>query len=409
MKIEVKNIEKCGSCRGKNLVTIAKLGQLPLAGYFPIPGEEDKENLLDLELLKCNSCTLVQASPDVSNDSLFSDYRYASRFSMKKHFEEMSRWIKNTLKIPNKSKILEIGSNDGTLMSALRIFDYEVQGVDPSKNVTEYAVNQGHKVEVDFFSPELVIKKNWQDVFDVVISTNSFAHISEIRNIAHGISMALKDKGILILEVQSWPELVKWGTFDFVYHEHKYYYDLKSLDFLLSQFNLFIQHATLESVHGGSYRLVFKKIENKNSQESISKLDISTIEHQPTENEIKHSLKKFFENISKIKMHLEHKQKNGIRVIGFGASGRANILIAHMNMIGTIEYILDESPERVGRNLGFSDIRIKNFDDLKLSGENSYDEVLILAWNFYEEIKAKWPHKNKVLINPLPGYTESLS
>jgi len=409
MKIKKRNIVNCGACKKKNLFTIAKFGRIPLAGYFPLPGEEDESNLINLDLLKCANCSLIQTCPDVSNESLFLDYRYASRYSMQPHFREMANWIKNTLRIPNTAKFLEIGSNDGTLMSLLKSFSYDVQGVDPSKNVTEHAIANGHIVEVDFFSPELVTKKTWEEKFDVVISTNSFAHISDISSIANGISLALKYNGIFILEVQSWPELIRTMSFDFVYHEHKYYYDLLSLNNLLSPFGIFIEQVTLSSIHGGSYRIIFRKHKTDSKSNKIKPFDIVAFESTPSDLQVSESLNRFFINIESLKLSLVNKRKKGIKVIGFGASGRANILLAHMNSSGLLDYILDESPERIGRNLGFSKINILDFESFKLIEENSYDEVLVLAWNFYSDIKAKWPHKNKLLIKPFPFYSESLS
>ena len=388
---------------------VAEFGQVPLAGYFPIPGDEDERFLINLELLKCISCSLIQTSPDVSDKSLFLDYRYASRYSMKAHFSEMSQWIKNTLKIPNTDRFLEIGSNDGTLMNFLRSLNYNVQGVDPSINVTKYAIENGNSVEVGFFSPEMVINNNWEEKFDVVISTNSFAHISEIRNIAHGISLTLKEGGIFILEVQSWPELVRTKAFDFVYHEHKYYYDLQSLRNLLLPFQILIENVELTTIHGGSYRIVFRKFGNKVLGEKFTKFDISKFENSPSKKQITESISLFFTNLDKLKLLLTDKRKKGFKIIGFGASGRANMLIAHMKPSGLIDYILDESPERIGRNLGLSKINILEFETFKSQSEDSYDQVLVLAWNFYSEIKSKWPHKNKILIQPLPFYAEFIS
>jgi len=409
MELEIRKIVKCGSCNSQKIDIIANFGKVPLAGYFPYPGEEDERNLVNLELLKCVSCSLIQASPDVSGESLFLDYRYASRYSMKTHFSEMSKWIKNSLKIPKTSKILEIGSNDGTLMNFLRELNYSIEGVDPSINVTKHAIENGHSVEVGFFSPEMVTNKNWQNKFDVVISTNSFAHISEIGNIAYGISLALQEDGISILEVQSWPELVRTGAFDFVYHEHKYYYDLEALKNLLSPFRILIEHVELTTIHGGSYRIVFRKLRSNLSEDEFVQFDISAFENSPSKTHITESINLFFKKLDTLKQLLIEKQEKGFKIIGFGGSGRANMLVTHMNPNGLIDYILDESPERIGRNLGLSRIKIVNFETFKSQKEDSYDLVLVLAWNFYSEIKSKWPHKNKILIQPLPFYFESTS
>jgi hypothetical protein len=145
------------------------------------------------------------------------------------------------------------------------------------------------------------------------------------------------------------------------------------------------------------------------SDEKFKQFDISAFEDSPSETRITDSINAFFKNLDTLKQLLQDKKEKGFKIIGFGASGRANMLVTHMNPSGLIDYILDESPERIGRNLGFSKINIVDFETFKTQSGDSYDQVLILAWNFYSEIKSKWPHKNKILIKPLPFYSESES
>lgn len=104
---------------------------------------------------------------------------------------------------------------------------------------------------------------------------------------------------------------------------------------------------------------------------------------------------------------LEEKVKSivasGGRVIGFGASGRANMLISYMNIQKEIPVVFDESPERIGRNLGFSGIQIQSLENLS---EDEYTHCVVLAWNFFDSVAKKWPHKGKILISPLPDLKE---
>lgn len=396
-----KNLKKCASCDGKKLQVLYDFGKVPLAGYFPPPGTVDSKFLLDMRLLKCEFCSLVQISPDVDGSLLFEDYRYASRYSMKNHFKDLSEHIEDKIKLNGSSKILEIGCNDGTLMSYLREKGYMVQGIDPSINVTKYALEQGLEVQVDFFSSEFCVKNNWENSFDMIISTNSFAHISNIKSITKGVSLALKNNGVFLLEVQSWPEMVKNGTFDFIYHEHKYYYDLTSLNNLLSKFNLFMEDVRNISIHGGSYRILFRKIEFENESTIDRSLQLALSEASPSDLQIKAAIITFFQNISYLRVKIDDYIRSGMRVIGFGASGRANMLVAYLNPKGLINLIYDESPERYGRQLGFSQIQIRDLAELKSS---EYDVVVVFAWNFFIDIKNKWPHPDKKLIQPLPFY-----
>lgn len=143
---------------------------------------------------------------------------------MKPHFEELALWV-NDFFPEKKLSILEIGSNDGSLMDCITMYGHLAIGVDPARNVCELAWSKGHKVYCEYFSEEFVHKNELEESFDVVISTNSFAHISNTGEIVRGLAKALKQSGRFIVEVQFWPQLVQKRAFDFVYHEHKFYYD----------------------------------------------------------------------------------------------------------------------------------------------------------------------------------------
>jgi len=392
-----EDVKICASCLSPRLILIHDFGNSPLAGYFPRPGEISENMRIPMQLKKCSNCDLVQISPSVDDELLFKDYRYLSRFAMSSHFEELTNWLIEELG-SSRLRVLEIGSNDGTLLDQLKIRGMQVLGVDPAENVVSYAISRGHQVYREFFSDDFVIKSRLEKSFDVIISCNSFAHISEIRKVCRGVSLALKDDGIFIVEVQAWPELVRLGSFDFIYHEHRYYYDLHSINNLLGQFGLFLSRAEIVKSHGNSYRLIFQKNIDLKSSANVLNSEVSlTNEH------IKSGIDYFLNSIATTRQKLDVLSSKNKRIVAFGASGRGNMILSQFSRTDDILAVFDESPERIGREMAFTGIPVRDFRGLN---ESEYDVCLILAWNHAEEIINKWPHQGKLLLVPFPHLFE---
>jgi 2-polyprenyl-3-methyl-5-hydroxy-6-metoxy-1,4-benzoquinol methylase len=394
------NVKNCGACNSDLLKTIFDFGTVPLAGYFPIKNKVNQDYLVPMQLIYCTECELVQINPDVSDQLLFEDYRYISSIGMTEHFKHFSNWFKNVLRVPKESKILEIGCNDGTLMKALLGLGYKSIGIDPAKNIVEIARNKSLEVIEGHFGKDLVSKFNLKSNFDVVISCNSFAHISNISEVAESVSKVLNDKGLFIVEVQSWIKLIETGAVDFIYHEHKYYYTITSINNLMKKFGLHLVDVTNIETHGGSYRLVFSKNESIRSIEANS-LIAQELNFNFSLTNLTYLIQKSMDNIENVKNLILKEVTNGKQIICFGASGRGNMLIHYLKMSKDIKFIVDESMERVGRQMGLSGLSIVPFSNLL---ETEYDICIVLAWNYFETIHIKWPHKNKILIKPLPTF-----
>ena len=395
-----EEVTKCASCLSQSLMLIHDFGYSPLAGYFPKPGEVSEENRIPMQLKKCSNCELVQISPSVDDELLFKDYRYLSRFAMNSHFEELANWLLEKFG-SNNLQVLEIGSNDGTLLDKLKSGGMQVVGVDPAENVASYAASRGHQIYCEYFSDDFVKESKIENSFDLIISCNSFAHISEIRKVSKGVSLALKDDGFFVVEVQAWPELVRVGAFDFVYHEHRYYYDLHSISNLLSQFGLFLIYAEIVKSHGNSYRLIFQKnIVGKSSSKVLKSEESLSYE------QIKMGINFFLNAIATTKQKLITLSSEHKRIVAFGASGRGNMILAQFSTTSEILTVFDESPERIGREMAFTGIPVRDFRELN---EFEYDACLILAWNHAEEIIKKWPHQGKLLIVPFPEMFEKMT
>lgn len=390
---------KCGGCRSGSLETIFDFGQVPLAGYFP-KTDEFSSPLLPMQLLQCMTCELHQISPNLSDTELFSDYRYVSSIGMKSHFEEFASWFTSTQNPPLTSRIVEIGCNDGPLLTTLSDYGFNPIGIDPASNIVQIAREKGLRVINDFFGKDALTKYQELQEVDFIISSNSFAHISDIYSIAETISNALTQGGKFVVEVQSFIKILEKNAFDFIYHEHKYYYTLKSISTLLGQFGLNLLEYLEIPTHGGSYRLVFGK--NTPSSSSTILTALAREENYLKEREIGKSISKYKSELSRVDEFLQMMTESGKKVIAFGASGRGNMLLADLPYTRKIlPGVIDESPERVGRLMSQNGVPVISFEQINTQ---QFDVILVLAWNFLDAIMSKWGAADCIFVVPLPEF-----
>ena len=393
-------VNNCQACGCQNLSLVHDFGQVALAGYFPKVGET-KLPFLEMQLLFCDKCSLYQVNPNIDDDFLFADYRYVSSIGMSDHFFDLAKWWVKIEKPDINSKILEIGCNDGPLLHALNSLGFEPIGIDPATNIIQNSRYKEINVIEDFFNSSSIEKyKELQDL-DYIFSSNSFAHISNINEIAKSISIALNKNGKFILEVQSFAELVKKNAFDFIYHEHKYYYTILSLENLFNKYGLFLIYGTMIASHGGSFRLIFSKTKSKINSElnKLIELENSVDLSIPG---ISSAINRFEFEINKTRLFLKELYNKNIKVVAFGASGRANMILSALGAYKEyIDFVLDESPERIGREMAQFDICIKSFSDFN---PDTAEYLLILAWNYSDIIIKKWSNSKTKFIVPLPKF-----
>lgn len=379
----------CGLCESKKLNRIIDLGTMPLAGDYLIKEEIGQEKFYPLCLSFCINCKAVQVTDIVSPKELYSDYRYLSSYSLSKHFEGHAREMYSRF-LSEKSFIVDVGSNDGVLLSPLSKLGVKVLGVDPAENIVETANKKGLETIVGYFDQNLaenIIKTKGQA--DAVFANNVFAHINNLDEVMKGIKILLKPEGICVFEVNYLVDLLEKVQYDIIYHEHHYYHSLTSLVPFLKRFGFVIFDVKRIPTHNGSIRVYFQGQEGKQkATDSLKKL-------LNLENKMKiYSLKTyrlFLERIKGkktvlLKQLLKYKYA-GKKIIGYGAPGRANTLLNYCKIDSDIlDYIVDESPERVGRFTPGTHIPIYPVN--KFRGDN-VDYALLLAFSYKEQIMEK--------------------
>ena len=386
--------ECCAICQSKELDTILNMGYVPLAGNFPKSEELLDVKIYDLNLLICKKCGLVQTDSIISPDILFKDYRYASSVSLTSHFKSVADMLDIKFNLKN-SKILEIGSNDGVLMMPLKEKGAEVLGIDPAENIVKIAKNNGLDVICDYFNYENAIKYNMKNEFDFVIANNSFAHITDIRDVLKGIYYSLNDNGIFIFEVHYLNSLIELNQWDNIYHEHMYYYSVTAIENFMKIFNMRIIDFEEITNHSGSIRFYVQKSGDVSDQKVIDKINDEKSLYVKIDN-FAEETKLHIKSIRDFVKDLKLKNK---KIIGYGSSGRANMFC---NIIGLtekdIDYIVDESPERYNRYIPKSNIPIISKENMAFDA----DYVFIFAWNYANMIMKKLKDYNFKYIIAFP-------
>ena len=387
MKNEYKKRNKCAICNNKNLNTIIKYGEIPLAGDFPTKEDFSNEKKYNMDLQFCTNCSLLQTDSIIDSQILFTDYRYMSSIGLSNHFINVAQHLQNKFKLSESSKILEIGSNDGVLLEPLQNLGLNPIGIEPAVNISKIAKDKGCNVINDFFNEENSLKYFDKNQFDLIVSNNCFAHIDDIHSIVKGVNILLKNNGHFVIEVHYVKNLINQLQYDNIYHEHIYYYSLNSLDNLFSQHGMTIVDFEEIPIHSGSIRVTVLNSSIEKPLHVSQKLELEKYEGL-TELE-------FFKNFGVdvdnhkelIYNNLINLKSQGYKIAGYGASGRANMLCNLANLDSTIiDFIVDESPERCNRYIAGKHIPIVSKDYLL---NNKPDFIMIFAWNFSKMIIEK--------------------
>mgnify|MGYP001407503756 CR=1 FL=1 len=384
---EYKTRTRCAVCDNKNLHTIMEYGNVPLAGDFL-----DKEGLkndkkYNLNIQFCEKCSLLQTDSIVDADVLFEDYRYMSSIGLSNHFSDVAKNIKSKF---NPKNVLEIGSNDGVLLKPLMDLGIDAVGVDPAVNICEIAESKGCNVYNEYFNEEFVGKFEFENRFDFVISNNCFAHIDDIQSIVKGVKKTLKEDGYFQIEVHYVKPLIEKLQYDNIYHEHLYYYSLTALYNLFKKYDMTVVDFEEIPIHAGSIRVLVKNSQEKLNKKVSGRLYLERDDWEITSLEYFTSFgKKVNQHIEVIKETLEDLKSQDMKIVGYGASGRATMLC---NLAGIttdmVDYIVDESPERIDRYIAGTHVPIVSKEHLDNDNEKP-DYIFIFAWNFSKMIIEK--------------------
>jgi hypothetical protein len=390
-------IKICQICGNNELDSMLFLGYVTPVNTMPqINQPPEEEPAFPLELKRCSKCSLAQIGLEVEPKMLFPpEYPYlsASTKILRKNFAELCEESSKIIGLTKDDLVIDIGSNDGTLLSNFKNARFRVLGIEPT-NAAKIANDNNIETINEFFSYDLAKKvKLEKGTAKLITAANVFAHIVDVHSVVKGIITLLDDNGVFISENHYLVSLVETLQYDTIYHEHLRYYSLTSLQYLFDQHGLEIFHAKRIPTHGGSIRVYtarkgkykvkksVKKILEYEKQHGFKNGDAFTAFHQG----VVDSKTDLISLLGKLK-------RDGSRVYGIGAPSRASTLINYAGLNCDLVNCVMEISTSHKLNKYMPGTRIPVLDEKKLY-EDQPEYALLLSWHIADELIANLKRK----------------
>jgi 2-polyprenyl-3-methyl-5-hydroxy-6-metoxy-1,4-benzoquinol methylase len=387
-------IEKTPPCRfcGTGLRhTLVDLGMSPLCESFvSLDRLNQMEAFYPLHVRVCENCFLVQLEAYVSPEEIFREYAYFSSYadSWLAQCKAYTDLVIDRFGLNQTSQVIELASNDGYLLQYFIAQNIPVLGVEPATNIAKVAIDQGIPTLNEFFGQECARNLVGQgQQADLIAANNVLAHVPELNDFVAGIKILLKPQGVFTGEIQHLIKLMVENQFDTIYHEHFCYHTFTTLEKIFAAHGMKLFDVEELPTHGGSLRIYACHADNSSQpvsdraialRESERAAGFATIERYTNfEEQVRETKRKLLEFLIAAK-------RAGKTVVGYGAPGKGNTLLNYCGIrTDFLDYTVDRNPYKHGKFLPGTHIPI--YPPSKIQ-ETKPDYVLILPWNFKDEI-----------------------
>jgi SAM-dependent methyltransferase len=378
----------CRSCGSTGLFPVLDLGLQPLANSYPPAEGKRDEPRYPLAIVGCPDCSLVQLSGTVDPRIMFDEYPYFSSYSttMVEAMEDLAEHLIKDQNLGENSLVVEIASNDGYLLKHYAARSVPVLGIEPARNVAAVAISAGVPTIAEYFTSELGERlQEDRGGASVLHANNVMAHVPDINDFVAGIAAALRPDGLAVIETPYLRRMVEECEFDTIYHEHVFYYSVTAVERLARRHNLMVTDLEPTPLHGGSLRLFLRPTGTADVSQRVSdwlreeaEVGVDTPDY----------FRGFTSRVAEIReqtLALLHQEKSaGKRIAAYGAAAKGTVLLNHFGIDrALVEFVVDRSPHKQGRRMPGVAIPILAPEALTA---RRIDVVLLLAWNFAQEI-----------------------
>ncbi|MBT3305751.1 MAG: class I SAM-dependent methyltransferase [Alphaproteobacteria bacterium] len=385
--------ETCRLCGGKDLTLVLALMPTPPANAFVDEDAKSKpQPCFPLDVFFCETCAHVQLLDVVDPAVLFESYVYVSGTSPSfvKHFDDYASALIDRFAPATGSLVIDIGSNDGTLLSTFQKRGLRGLGIDPARDIAANATKAGIETIADFFSPDLATKIVADRGHAAIVTANNvFAHADDLSGIVEGVRTLLAPDGVFAFEVSYLADVVSDTLFDTIYHEHLAYHSVKPLETFFAAQGMRLFAVERVPSHGGSIRGMAGLIDGPHSTDGTVAALIAA--EQGAGLDRAETFQTFAADIDalgqQLKTLIDDIKTEGKTIAGFGAPAKATTLMYQFGIdADTIDFIVDDSPLKQGLYSPGAHIPVVASDVLY---ERRPDYVLLLAWNFSSAIMDK--------------------
>ena len=386
----------CRLCNSTDLVRVLELSPTPPANEFVTKSAVGRaQTLYPLDVWFCRACAHLQLLDVVDPAKLFEKYVYVSGTSpvFVEHFRDYAATISARFALERNALVVDIGSNDGTLLRFFQKQKLRTIGIDPARDIAQKASESGVETIVDYFSLTLADGIRMRHgLARVVTANNVFAHIDDLASIVDGIRSLLDDRGVFVFEVSYLLDVFKKTLFDTIYHEHLDYHSVQPLVPFFERHGMQLIEVDRIDTHGGSLRGIAQLAGGPWAPDGSVGV-LSTLEREAGLDR-EETFLAFAERIDRIGCDLRDLitslKRKGKRIAGFGAPAKATTLMHHFDIgPNQIDFIVDDSPLKQG--LYTPGLHVPVLPPTAIE-ERAPDYLLILSWNFAAPIMAK--HQN---------------
>ncbi len=392
--------DDCRLCGSKELDLVLPI--LPSAigdDFIPAHLLNEKQDTYSLDTYLCLGCGHLQNIDIVNPDILFRNYTYKSSVSLGlvDYFKQYANEVVSQLHLPTDSLVVELGSNDGSLLKAFKEKGLRVVGVDPARNIAAAATTAGIPTVPEFFTLQVAENiSTHHGKANLICANNVFAHADNIADIVKGIRHLLTDDGVFVFEVSYVPDIIDNMVFDTIYHEHVSHHAIIPLENFFNALDMTLFDAKKVKSKGGSIRGFAQP--RSTGQRAKSKDLLAMIVEEERRGILQPKIyRDFFESIEKRKKatlnYVKEALAQGKKVAGFGASTTTTTLLYHFELQDKLSFIVDDNPIKQG--LYSPGAHIPVLPSSALQTEKP-DLVVILAWMYAD-----------VMINKSQAYLEA--